>query len=231
MTPEAFGFHLEEQLRHLPPAAQALLKDAAVTVEERCEADPGRAFEWKPVAFEGFHHLMLYWKPPPAESPSPIPMLVLFRKPIVESGFEPGDAIFHALLHAIESRAGLDPGALDPGDDDREPLSEAEEAEFEAAAAHVDGTARTADLEQIAEDEIAALTGEERDWFDTLEIAVIDFPEAEGAPDRVADYPEPEDDPAVLAMYERNIRRQTDPPEDVVRRILKTALQRRETPR
>lgn len=227
MTKEAFGRILDEVLRDLPERATPYLQNVVFLLEEEAAGAPAREAEWAPTPLHGFQHLAQYWTMnPPANAATPMATATLYMKPILDAGPDTAAEVRRVVLGTIEARIGLDPGSIDrdvPMAAEWNPEQDREEDEPEVRPAEDSGEG----LVETAEAEIEAFPPDARDWFDEVEIVAVDKPEAEGDPERVADYPAPGDDLRVLVLYTQNIRRQPEPAPSVVRRILRAALARR----
>jgi hypothetical protein len=227
MNRDAFGYILEEVLGDLPPKAEALVRNVGFRVETRPRSGPVREADWRPQPRDGVAHLSVYWKAPSPElAVQAISTVTLYVEPILAGGGDAAMEIRRVILRTLERAHGLDPGALE------RPLS----GEFAAAPPEEEDADEPPDLPEPGSPEalvesatcdIDAFPPEERDWLDTLEIVAIERPEAPGDPRRLADYPEPGDDPRVLVLYAENIRREDASPGRIVLELLHEALARR----
>jgi hypothetical protein len=234
MNRDAFGLLVEEELRELPPAAGMLLRDVGIVIERRPAGGPVREAEFMPRALDDLRHLFAYWShlsPPPA---SPVvPTLTLYIEPILAAGPDARAEIRRVLLRAAETRHRLEPGRLkeEPRVAAWTPEGDAE-PELHADLVPEYAPERVcAEIADIAESAIETLPPERRDLLDNVELSVVERPEASGDPDRVADFPEPGEEFAVLVLYARNILLQAESPAAVVSGIVRDAAIRREESR
>ncbi|MEK7467518.1 MAG: hypothetical protein AAB074_08915 [Planctomycetota bacterium] len=219
---DKFGYMLEEVLKGLPGKAAAFLKNVAITIEDRPPAPPWREVDIFGQPRERNPQFTSYWRAPDSRAAGiPGEMITLYREPILERGGETSVAIEDVLLRAIEWKQGLSSGELsapvseDPDDDSMEdPVDDPLAADLNDK------------LVEVAETEMELLTTTARDWLDSVEIVAVDLPEAEGDPNRLADFPEADDEPRALVLYAQNIMKDGEPPELVIRRLLKEAASR-----
>lgn len=222
---DRLGFLLGEVIRELPEKASVFLRNVGFVIEDEPPDTPRREAEWHPSPLHGNQHLSQYWCfYPPTTRVEPLGRATLYAGPILEAGADPKEELRRVLLRLIEAKQGVDPGTLDrplaP-----EPSWTADEAEADAAPPSEAGDESEA-LVELAESEIEPLPAAAKDWFDDVDIVAVERPEAAGDPARLADYPEPGDDPMALVLYTRNILGRAEPPAETVRGILLEALQR-----
>ncbi|MCC6739974.1 MAG: hypothetical protein IT452_13080 [Planctomycetia bacterium] len=223
---DRLGFLLGEVIRELPEKATVFLGNVGFVIEDEPPDGPRREAEWHPSPLHGNQHLSQYWCfYPPTTRVEPLGRATLYARPILEAGCDPKEELRRVLLRLIEAKQGVDPGTLDrPIAPEAGSWQEEDgEPEFSASPELSDASE---DLVQLAETEIEPLPAEAKDWFDEVDIVAVEQPEAEGDPARLADYPEPGDDPMALVLYTRNILGRTEPPAETVRGILREALQR-----
>ncbi|MCE9582567.1 MAG: hypothetical protein K8T20_08750 [Planctomycetes bacterium] len=225
MNDDQFGYLLEQVLRDLPPKAEPFVKGVAFVVEDRPTSGPPRLADWtrdRTAAKQYAEYWAMYQDSTTTE---PQGRITLYRESILEAGTDATAMIREAVLRAIEAKLGVNPGALERDVATDEPGWKPDDEE--GTDNSVPDPPEPADsLVELAECELEVLPVAARDWFDDIEIAAVAQPEAEGDPARLADYPEPDDDPKALVLYSKNILALPDPPAETVREILREAARR-----
>jgi hypothetical protein len=225
---DKFGYMLEEVLRGLPEKATPFLKGLAIVVEDRPASGPPRLWDASSGALKGnpgWTNLEAF--PGHFATMQAAGRITLYLEPILAEGGETSDVLHDVILRALEGKLGVDRGALEREVGDSEFFWKADDPDEPEEIVKDPSAPESSDaLVELAECEIELLTPGARDWFDEVEIAAVDHPEAEGDPARLADFPEPDDDPKALVLYTQNILKLGEPVEVVVRGLLKQAASR-----
>lgn len=224
MSAEAFGLLLQDVLRDLPVKAEPFVKGLAFAVEDRAADGSGRLSDWTGRAYPA--QLSQYWARP-ANVLEPLGRVILYREPILAAGPDTPRVLREVILRSIEGKLGVDAGALQQDVGDEHPFW-TPDADAEADNTVEDPAAPEPgdELVDLAECELELMPASARDWFDDVEIAAVEKPEAEGDPARLADFPEPGDEPKALVLYARNILGRPEPADEIVRGILREAASR-----
>ncbi len=224
---DQFGYLLEEVLKGLPDKAAALLKNVAITVEDRPPNPPLRESDVLGHAPENNPQLSQYWRvPEPGTAGIPGSLITLYQEPILARGGDTSTEIEDVLLRAIERKKGLSEGALDStmSPEGLNWVPDADNSD-DLVPDPLDPDVNDR-LVEIAESEVELLTPTARDWLSGVEIVAVERPEAEGDPRRLADFPEDDDEPRALVLYADNIMKSGQSPEIVIRRLLREAASR-----
>ena len=225
---DKFGYLLEEVLRGLPGKAAPFLKGLAIVVEDRPISGPTRLWDASAGALKGNpgwtnldnfpgHDAILH----------AAGRITLYIEPILAEGDDTSSVLHDTILRALEGKLGVDRGALEREVADKEFFWKADDPDEPEELVNDPAAPESSDaLVELAECEIELLTPGARDWFDEVEIAAVDHPEAAGDPARLADFPEPEDEPKALVLYTQNILKLGQPVEVIVRGLLREAATR-----
>jgi predicted Zn-dependent protease with MMP-like domain len=228
MDQEQFGYLLEEVLKGLPERAAAFLKNVVITVDERPPGPPMREADVLGQPRERNTQFTNYWRAPdPRSAGLPGSMITLYREPILARGGDTSVEIEDVLLRALEWKQGLSAGELSVPvtEAETEPWQRGQDAPDELVGDPL-GPDLNDRLVEVAETEMELLSTSARDWLDEVEIVAVDGPEAEGDPARLADFPVAGDEPQVFVLYAKNIMKAGDPPDVVIRGLLKEAATR-----
>lgn len=225
---DRLGYLLGEVIRELPEQASVFLKNVGFVIEDKPASGPPREADWNPSPLHGNQHLSQYWNfYPPTMQVEPLGRMTLYADPIFDTGEDTKAELHRLIRRLIEAKQGVDPGALDRPVGDENFFWQSDDPDQVEELVKDPGAPDASDsMAELAESEVEPMSIEAREWFDDVEIAAVDEPEAKGDPARLADYPEPGDEPKALVLYSKNILRQPAPPEETVRSILHEALRR-----
>ncbi|KAF0241551.1 MAG: hypothetical protein FD180_4378 [Planctomycetota bacterium] len=223
---DKFGYMLEEVLKGLPEKATPFLKVLAIVVEDRPTSGRPRLWDASSGALKG-NPSWTNLSPGHDAIMQAAGRITLYIEPILAEGGDTSAVLHDAILRALEGKLGVDRGSLEREVGEEGLFWQAEDPDEPEEIVHDPAAPESSDaLVELAECEIELLSLGARDWFDEVEIAAVDHPEAEGDPSRLADFPEADDEPKAVVLYTQNILKAGQPVEIVVRGLLREAATR-----
>jgi len=225
---DKFGYMLEEVLKGLPDKATPFLKGVAIVIEDRPTNGKARLWDASAGALKGNSSWKsLYTLPGNDAIMQAAGRITLYIEPILAEGEDTSAIVHDTMLRALEGMLGVDRGAFEQNMGNEEFVWKPDEPDEPEEIVNDPAAPESSDaLVELAESEIELMTTGARDWFDEVEIAAVDHPEAAGDPARLADFPESGDEPKALVLYTQNILKLRESLEVVVRGLLKEAATR-----